>query len=141
MTGRATKGRREHASIAPVVLDTAEAGDALAAELARAQGESLGRVALAAARRVGIAERPFTLALAGGVLRHRGRILPDAVAGVVLEAAPATRVVRPSLEPAAGALLLAFDASGIAVDAAVDEQLRSTMPAAALFDTRPVPIR
>jgi len=136
ITGRATKRRREQASLAPVVLDAAEAGDGVASAIVRAHGMDLGRSAVAAARRVGIEGTPFILALAGGVLRHHGRVLRDALISVVLEGSPAVRVVRPTREPAAGALLLAFDAAGIAVTAEVDARLRATMPAAELFDTR-----
>lgn len=137
ITGRVTKGRREQASLAPVVLDVADQGDPVAVGIARAHGVRLGEFALAAARRVGIERQPFTLALTGGLLRHGGRVLPDALTETVLAAAPGTTVIRPELEPAAGALLLAFDAAGIRVDEAVDRRLRATMPAEDLFDTRP----
>ena len=137
ITGRGTKGRREQASLAPVVLDVADREDPVAVGIARAHGVRLGEFALAAARRVGIERQPFTLALTGGLLRHGGRILPDALIDTVLAAAPGTTVVRPDLEPAAGALLLAFDAAGIQVDESVDRRLRATMPPADLFDTRP----
>jgi hypothetical protein len=96
-------------------------------------------MAVAAARRVGIEAEPFMLALTGGVFRHGGRVMPEALAAVVHEVAPAAVVLRPDLEPAAGALLLAFDAAGIPVGPAIDERLRATMPAAELFDTRAGP--
>jgi N-acetylglucosamine kinase-like BadF-type ATPase len=136
MTSRATKRRREQASLAPLVLDAAERGDETAVAIARSHGQELGRMAVATARRVGIQHGPFTLALAGGVLRHGGDVLPDALVAVVHEAVASAVVVRPALEPAAGALLLAFDAAGIPVTPEVDRRLRATMPAAELFDTR-----
>jgi N-acetylglucosamine kinase-like BadF-type ATPase len=136
ITGRATRARREQASIAPVVLDAAEAGDSVATEIVRGHGAELGIAAVAAARRVGIDGTPFTLALGGGVLRHHGRMLGDALAAVVLETSPATHIIKATLEPAAGALLLAFDAAGITVGPEVDARLRATMPPAELFDTR-----
>jgi N-acetylglucosamine kinase-like BadF-type ATPase len=139
LTGRATKARREQAGLAPVVLDAAEHGDPAAIDIARAHGRKLGLIAVGAARQVGIVDQPFTLALAGGVLRHRGRTLADALLSEVREAAPAITVVQPTLEPAAGALLLAFDAAGIDVTPAVDERLRATMPPSELFDTRATP--
>ena len=137
ITGRATKARREQSSIAPVVLDAAEDGDEVAAAIVRRHGIELGELAAAAARRVGIEGSPFTLALAGGVLRHRGRILRDALTSVALERSPEARVIQPTLEPAAGALLLAFDAAGIPVTASIARRLRATMPPADLFDTHP----
>jgi N-acetylglucosamine kinase-like BadF-type ATPase len=137
ITGRATKARREQSSIAPVVLDAAEDGDEVALRIVRGHGTQLGQIAAAAAQRVGIEGTPFTLALAGGVLRHDGRTLRDSLTSVVLERSPDVRVIQPTLEPAAGALLLAFDGAGIAVTAAVEERLRATMPSAELFDTHP----
>jgi len=137
LTGRATRDRREYASIAPVVLDAAEDGDEVAMAIARTHGADLGRHAVAAARRVGILEHAYPLALAGGVLRHPGRVLRDALTAVVLEASPGVRVIRAPTEPAVGAVLLAFDGAGLAVDGAVDARLRATMPAAEFFDTRP----
>jgi N-acetylglucosamine kinase-like BadF-type ATPase len=136
ITGRATRTRREHGSIAPIVLDAAEAGDEVARAIALDHGSQLGRVASAAARRVGIEGTAFTLALAGGVLRHAGRTLRDALVGEVLATSPDAQVIQPALEPAAGALLLAFDAAGIRVDEAIGARLHATMPAAELFDTR-----
>jgi N-acetylglucosamine kinase-like BadF-type ATPase len=137
LTGRATKARREQSSIAPVVLDAAEGGDAVAASIVRAHGTDLGLSAVAAARRVGIEGSAFTLALTGGVLRHDGRLLREALTEVVHDSSPEAKVIQPRLEPAAGALLLAFDAAGVHVHRGVKARLRSTMPSPALFDTRP----
>jgi N-acetylglucosamine kinase-like BadF-type ATPase len=141
LTGRATKALREHGSLAPVVLDAAESGDDVAARIVRDHGAGLGLAVRAAAGRVGIDGRPFTLALAGGVLRHPGRALRDALVSVVLEASPDARVVQPVLEPAAGALLLAFDRAGIDVTPTIENRLHATMPAADLFDTHPARMR
>jgi N-acetylglucosamine kinase-like BadF-type ATPase len=123
-------------ALAPVLLDVAAAGDAAALDIVRAHGASLGRTAVAAARRVGIGDARFELALAGGLFRHPGRELADAVIETVRRESPAVVVVRPELEPAAGALLLAFDAAGIEVGDGVEARLRATMPPASLFDTR-----
>ena len=56
----------------------------------------------------------------------------------ILDLAPETRIVDDVLEPAAGALLLAFDAYGLRVTPAVEERLRETMPGHELFDTNVV---
>jgi N-acetylglucosamine kinase-like BadF-type ATPase len=137
LTGRSTRGRGEQAALAAVLLDAADLGDRAAVAIAREHGASLGRMALAAARRVGIDGQPFALALAGGVIRHSGRTLRDAIVGTVQAAAPGTTVVTPTLEPAVGALLLAFDLARIPVTRAVDARLRATLPPVELWDTRP----
>ncbi len=137
LTGRATRGRREHASLSAAVLDAAEHGDATAGAIVDRHGARLGRLALGAARRVGIVDKPFVLALAGGVIRHAGARLRDAIVAAVLEGAPRTTVIRPTLEPAVGALLLAFDHAGLAITAAIDGRLRATLPPVELWDTHP----
>jgi N-acetylglucosamine kinase-like BadF-type ATPase len=137
-TGRDRSARFDPARLAPALLDAAQAGDGMALRLARRQGTSLGRTALAAARRVGIADRPFALALAGGVFRHDSSSLADALVEAVRDGGADVRVVRPDLEPAVGALLLAFDGAGIAVDADVERRLRATLPTGELYDTHPM---
>jgi N-acetylglucosamine kinase-like BadF-type ATPase len=126
---------REPAVLAPILLDAAEAGDPTALALVTEHGRALGRYALVAARRVGIAHLPFELALTGGVLRHPGRLLRDAVVQAVREGAPQVRPVEPALEPAAGALLLAFDAIDLVVDGEVERRLLDSLPPDTLFDT------
>jgi N-acetylglucosamine kinase-like BadF-type ATPase len=128
---------REPAVLAATLLDAAEAGDKVARGIVMGQGTALGRTALAAARRVGIESLAFPLALTGGVLRHRGALLPESILAAVLAGAPRARLVRPSLEPATGALLLAFDRAGIPVRGAVEERLHATLPPDTLFDTHP----
>jgi hypothetical protein len=98
----------------------------------------LGATALAAARRVGIDDDVFALALAGGVFRHPGRLLAQSAVEAVERGGGRIELVRPDLEPAVGALLLAFDRAGIAVDAAVEARLRATLPPAHLYDTHPM---
>ena len=130
---------REPAVLASLVLDAAEAGDAAAIAIVTEQGRSLGRHALAAARRVGIGELPFPLALSGGVLRHPGQLLGESIVEAVREGAPGMWPVRPTLEPAAGALLLAFDEAVIVVDGDVERRLLATLPPDTLFETHPGP--
>jgi hypothetical protein len=63
--------------------------------------------------------------------------LRETIVATVHADAPQARVVPPTLEPAAGALLLAFDRAGIAVTDRVEGRLRATLPPADLFDTHP----
>ncbi|HEY7591117.1 MAG TPA: BadF/BadG/BcrA/BcrD ATPase family protein [Candidatus Limnocylindrales bacterium] len=127
------------AVLAPLLLDAAEANDPVAVEIVDSHGRALGRTALAATRRVGIGGGPFHLALAGGVFRHPARHLADALVRTVRETAPSVEVVAAELEPAAGALLLAFDAAGIAVDEGVERRLRASLPKGDLYDTYALP--
>ena len=125
---------RDLAGFAPAVLDAAAAGDAVAAAIVRQQGEALGSYALAAARRVGL-DGVFPLILVGGVFRHPSRLLAEALEVRVQRDAPDVRAERARLEPAFGALLLAFEAGGVTVTTALVERLSATAPPAALFET------
>jgi N-acetylglucosamine kinase-like BadF-type ATPase len=138
-TSRVPAGRFDPAVLASVLLDTAEAGDDAARRIVVEHGRALGVYAVVAARQVGIADGPFRLALAGGVIRHPGRLLPDAVVGAVRERSPAAEPVHPTLEPAVGALLLALDRVAVEVTPAVEDRLRRSLPPATLFETLPQP--
>jgi N-acetylglucosamine kinase-like BadF-type ATPase len=131
-----TRWRGAH-TLAPVLLDAAEDGDAVATDIVRSQGVALGAWALGASRRVGIdPAEPFAVALAGGLFRHRGSMLRDAVLATIAAGAPGARPTTPAFEPVHGALLLAFDAAGIPVDDGVLARLQATLPGDGLFDTR-----
>jgi N-acetylglucosamine kinase-like BadF-type ATPase len=136
-TRRGPSRWREPAALAGLVLDAAEEGDPAAFAIVHEQGLSLGRTALAAARKVGIDGLQFPVALCGGVLRHRGSVLEEALLSGIRSGAPRAWPVRPPLEPAAGALLLAFDRAGITVGGEVGERLIASLPPDALFDTHP----
>jgi N-acetylglucosamine kinase-like BadF-type ATPase len=94
------------AALAPVVLDAADSGDAVAGEIATSAAAELAAAAAAAARSLGLGAR-FPVALAGGLLasctNYRARFL-SALAERGLHADPVTIVT----EPAEGALRLAL---------------------------------
>jgi hypothetical protein len=71
--------------------------------------------------------------LAGGVLRHPAASLH---APAVARDVPDAITVRATWEPAAGALLLAYDEAGEVPDPDV---LRATLPAESFFATRADP--
>ncbi len=121
--------------LARALLDAAQAGDPVAREIAHAQGVALGDYALAAARRVGIADLPFTLVLTGGVLRHPEPVLPAALIARVLEAAPAATPLYSPFEPVVGALFLALEAAAIPLTDSLLNRLRETLPESTVFAT------
>jgi N-acetylglucosamine kinase-like BadF-type ATPase len=116
------------AVLASDVLDTAEAGDAVAHEIVVTDGHVLGDQARACAEHVGLAGTPYDLVLAGGVLRHPTPLLVDAITSRVPEAI----VRRAQREPVVGALLMAFDAAGLEAD---PERLAASTPEHAFFAT------
>jgi N-acetylglucosamine kinase-like BadF-type ATPase len=94
------------ALFADAVLDEAEAGDAVAGDIVRLAGTRLGDYARTSAARTGQQDSRFPLVLCGGVMRHSSALLRESILGRVPGAVP----FYPSIEPVAGAVLLAGDA-------------------------------
>jgi N-acetylglucosamine kinase-like BadF-type ATPase len=110
-----------------VLLDAVAAGDSVAARVVGSVATAMAEFAIVAAGKVGL-PRESPLVLAGGVFRHPCPALADAIAAGV----PGATLVRASREPAAGALLLAFDEAGLRPDLA---RLDASFPSAELFAT------
>jgi len=121
--------------LAPVLLDAAGHGDDTAGEIVRDLGGRLGDYALAAARQVGIADQPFHLVLSGGVFRHPHRDLIDTMIERLHREAPAVEPIHSPFEPVIGAVFLALEAAGTAIDDNLRHRLRPTIPAADFFKT------
>lgn len=134
-TARGNRATARIRTLAPVLLDVAQQGDATARRIVQEHGAALGDYALAAARHVGITATAFPLVLTGGVLRHPSPLLSAAIFARVQTGAPAARVVASRFEPAVGALFLALEATGVRIDEAFLETLAPTLPSAALFAT------
>jgi N-acetylglucosamine kinase-like BadF-type ATPase len=116
--------------LAPILLDEAEAGDAVALRVVREHGAALGDIALAAARRVEIERTPFHLVLAGGVFRHPTTTLEEAIVARVRLAAPGVHPVRTTQEPIIGVLVEAFTLAGTTVDPSTRDRLIAMAQAA-----------
>ncbi|MEP7294182.1 MAG: BadF/BadG/BcrA/BcrD ATPase family protein, partial [Chloroflexota bacterium] len=125
----------EVARLSRVVLNEAARGDATALGLVEKLGHELANYALAAARKVGIEHMPFTLVLNGGVFRHESTVLVDAILERIHAVTAGVQPIAARLQPVVGALLLAFEAGEIAVDAALIATVEESMPDNGLFET------
>jgi len=123
--------------LARLLLDVAEAGDAVAREIVEGHGRAIAGYAVVAARKVGFdgEARPFHLVLAGGVLRHPSPLLRDAMVARVQEDLPAAQPMRSAFEPAIGAIMLALEDASVRLDATVLDTLRNSMPHHSTFAT------
>jgi N-acetylglucosamine kinase-like BadF-type ATPase len=121
--------------LARTVLDLAEEGDAVAGQIVQAEGTTLGDYALAAARKVGIVNQLFPLVLAGSVFKHKSPILTNAILDRVRRECPGVTVLRSELEPSAGALVIAREASGHKVGPRMRARLKKTAPPSEFFAT------
>jgi N-acetylglucosamine kinase-like BadF-type ATPase len=93
------------------LLDAAEAGDSIALRAIREVAGQIADMLRAGAKLAGLAS-PSPVVLAGGLFRHRSDVLVRALEREL----PGSALVEARFEPAAGALLLAFDEAGIAAD-------------------------
>lgn len=124
-----------HGQVTRALLQEADLGDRTALRIVCHHGAALGDYAVIGARKVGIEAEPFTLVLAGGVFRHEGRVLANAVIDRVRASCPKVRPVFSRFEPVVGAVLLAFDRLGVSIDEQVVERLTGTLPPDTLFAT------
>lgn len=132
--GRGSKAprQRELSRLAPLVLDAAEAGDEVAERIVREHGERLALYGAVAAQRVGLDPASCHLVLTGGVFRHHGRRLKQAVLQG-LGRAEGSEAATTGREPAIGALLLALEAFGVVVDDVVAREIDGSLPPVGLF--------
>jgi N-acetylglucosamine kinase-like BadF-type ATPase len=112
-TRRGGLGDSEHDRLAPVLLDVADGGDPVAQAIVEDAGRVLGKQARASAAQVGLPLDGTRVVLTGGVFEHP----TDRLAAATMAELPGAVPVRHGPPPIAGALLLAFDRLGLAVDA------------------------
>lgn len=126
---------RTEAKLAPILLDEADRGDAVAAQIVVRAGTRNADMAMTAATALGLHEAPFRLVLSGGVLRHPSRLLERAIRTRIEEKMPVGETVHDPPEPVVGAVLLALDLLGEPAAEAVCERLVETLPGPELFKT------
>jgi N-acetylglucosamine kinase-like BadF-type ATPase len=94
---------------APQVFHAALAGDEPAQSIVRRAGETIGRNAVAIARRLGMLDTAFDLVAAGGVFSSHSELLNASLLATVRREARQADLVHWSAPPVVGALLLALD--------------------------------
>jgi len=98
--------------------------DEVARGILRKQGNELGMAASAVITKLGMREDAFDLVLVGSVLtRSDHRLITPYIEEKVKPAAPACRLRRLEMEPAAGAILLAMERAGQTVGEPVYDRL------------------
>ena len=115
--------RAEIAQLAPLVLETARAGDAIAQELICTGSAEMAETVLAVARHLGFSERECELALVGGLFQA-GEVVIEPLRTAVVERVPRCSVALAECPPVVGACLLALELVNVALDAATLATLR-----------------
>lgn len=123
------------ARLAPILLEEAASGDAVANDIVNAAGARNARVAAMAARSVGLEAEPFRLVLSGGVLRHPSQLLHKAICRNIRAEMPRAVVCSGGPEPVIGAVMAARDALGFSPDEQVQARLEQESPGGWLFAT------
>jgi N-acetylglucosamine kinase-like BadF-type ATPase len=100
--------------LAPVVLDAADAGDAVARAIVEDKGRVLGRQGRACAKQLRLPLDGTRVVLTGGVFGHP----TERLAAATMAELPGAVAVRHGPPPVAGALLLALDRLGVHIDGA-----------------------
>ena len=113
-TRRGGLAEAEKDRVAPVVLDAADAGDAVAQAIVAGKGHVLGQQARACAAWLGLGLDGTRIVLTGGVFDHP----TERLAAATMAELPGAVPVRGGPPPVAGALLLALDRLGVHADAA-----------------------
>lgn len=101
------------AALAPVVTDAAAAGDPVAASLVAEAARGLAAAAAAVMMRLTWPDGTVPLAPVGGVF-NAGRVILDPLKAALTARVPGAVLVPPRFAPAVGALLLAWQAAGVA---------------------------
>jgi N-acetylglucosamine kinase-like BadF-type ATPase len=102
-----TLPRPQIAALAPLVVQAAQQGDAVARRILTYAGEELGAVAAAVIRRLDMPGEAFDVVTAGGVFQA-GDLIVQPFWRVVTGVAPLARRIVPDAEPAVGAVRLAL---------------------------------
>jgi N-acetylglucosamine kinase-like BadF-type ATPase len=104
-TRRGGLGKHEKDRLAPVVLDAADEGDAVARAIVEEKGRVLGRQGRACAEQLSLPLEGTRVVLAGGVFGHP----TDRLADAAMAELPGAVAVRHPAPPIEGALQLALD--------------------------------
>jgi len=115
-------------SLCPKVFEAACAGDEAASGIIRKYGEEAGISANALIRRLGLENDEFEVVLAGSVFKGQGTLMIDTVKELVRPVAPNAKVITPRYEPVVGALMLALEGMGIAIEGEVGRNLDASVP-------------
>jgi len=120
--GYTTYEYRIGAEAAPVVFRVAQAGDQVARDLIRWAGCELGEIANAVIRQLEFENLSFDVVMTGSMFEG-GSILIEPMRETIHKLAPKARLVRLTIPPVLGAVMLGMEAGGLTVT----PTMRSTM--------------
>ena len=127
--------RDEVATLCPVVVEVAKAGDWRAIEILNEAGRELGRLGVAVIQRLDMEDEVFAVVPFGGVF-GAGELILKSFRETIHRIAPQAIVIKPKYQPVVGAVVLALKDIGVGINeqvAATIEQSSITFPACRIF--------
>lgn len=114
------------AADAPLVFKAAAAGDPVALDLVRWAGCELGKLANGVIRQLGFQELEFEVVLVGSMY-DGNPLLIETMQATIHSIAPGARLVRMTVPPVVGAVILGMEQTGFSPDEGVRENLQRTL--------------
>ncbi|HNR31702.1 MAG TPA: BadF/BadG/BcrA/BcrD ATPase family protein [Candidatus Hydrogenedentes bacterium] len=133
------RGELSYADLQPmakIVFDAARLGDAAACDILEWGGRYLGQMVNACARKLGMSEDLFKVAMAGSVFKGDSPVLADALRTVVHRECPKAEAVMPAFEPVVGALLMGMELDGAVSDTVYERLAGELAEAERRFDVQ-----
>jgi N-acetylglucosamine kinase-like BadF-type ATPase len=124
------------AEAAPIVFRVAEQGDAVARDLIRWAGCELGEMANAVIRQLGFETLAFDVVMTGSMFEG-GAMLIEPMRETIHKLAPKARLVRPTVPPVLGAVLLGMEAGGQTITREIRQHLKDSLPTVRNQPARP----
>jgi N-acetylglucosamine kinase-like BadF-type ATPase len=116
--------RDQVSALAPLVLEAAKEGDAVAEGLLKYAGTELGMAAVAVARQLKMLEGEFEVATMGGILDNFGEFMLAPLQTTIHNSAPRAKLVRARFKPVVGAVIMAAREVGLTIEGKFLDNLR-----------------
>jgi N-acetylglucosamine kinase-like BadF-type ATPase len=126
LRGYTTYEYEVNAEAAPLVFRVAQEDDAVARDLIRWAGRELGEIANAVIRQLEFENLAFDVVMAGSMFEG-GPMLIEPMRETIHRLAPRARLVRLSVPPVIGAVILGMEAAGLTASASVRKNIADTV--------------
>jgi N-acetylglucosamine kinase-like BadF-type ATPase len=124
------------AEAAPIVFRVAEEGDGVAQELLNWAGCELGEMANAVIRQLEFENLEFEVVMTGSMFEGGARLI-EPMRGTILGVAPKARIVRLTLPPVLGAVMIGMEAGGLKVTSSIRKTMANTISQIKNVSARP----
>ncbi|HJS17813.1 MAG TPA: BadF/BadG/BcrA/BcrD ATPase family protein [Anaerolineales bacterium] len=124
--GYTTDEYQVNAEAAPLVFRVAQEGDAVARDLIRWAGRELGEIANAVIRQLEFENLAFDVVMTGSMFEG-GPMLIEPMRETIHRLAPHARLVRLSVPPVIGAVILGMEAAGLTASITIRKNIADTV--------------